>query len=670
MRVRLLTPFVSALAGSVIVLVALVVWSSVRNESSTFALLDPSVAQAQTSTDGITVTFESDAPSLLGAETTFTATVELTAGLEYTMTWDLDGDGTADVTTGELDQSVVSGPFVYQGASEPGNPYQATAMVYVVGSDIVVSDTTLVEVMGPTIAIVAPPDPTAVDVGEWVTFTVTLSDLFDADASDPFDDVVAAISLDFGDGNAEELDISGSGVVTVTATHYYTSDGSFEVTATPLFGEYLDTGSRYEAPAEDTVTINVGQPRATLSITPPQPRLVGGSAMVVAEVTLENVAASAVEAIVFTFDDDDPITNTVVGGCLETPPATLPLSATKTYDEAGNYEVSALVILCANYNEQITAGPLNFRVDPESGVTVGSIELVVGTDELTAGNGPGTGETTVVTATVRDDNNQLLAGQQVSITLETALGATIGAGQTQITLGTNAEGQITTTLVAGSLAGQVTLVARTDNVSDTATVDVVLEDGVVQGIVTLGPTQTVTLEDGEGRTFTFNIPQQPGLAGAVVAIRIVPIPVGEGTGLISDSVGIYVVAFDVQVYAVNVPGVAAGTRLPNNLAGFNFTGFTAEFEYLPADLGTVTTRTLSLQREGPGVIESTLKLAEDDGEGGFRIIPGSTVNPTTNEVTSPIRQFGRHAIIGQDEVTIFLPFIGKTGAATATLTLR
>lgn len=649
MRTRLLTPFTSAIAGSMLVLLALIVWGRVQNESSPLALFSPSVARAEANATGV-ITLTTDAPTVLGDVTTLTATVEITDTefIEpYILEWDFDGNGTTDRTTGSEDEPLNgSGNFAttytYPGASEPGNPYSATVTLMQTRGDIaVLSDTETVAINGPDLEITA---PGTAGLGERVGISVQVTNYRAA--------VLAGINLDFGDGQSAlvtDFDVEGS-TATVSATHYYTDSGTFTVMAEPSFRAYQGD-QLYTSPEEAQASITVGAPAADLTVGPSPAPLVGGSATVTASVTLRGVTPDAVEAAVFSFSDGQTIED-----------RTAPYDAPAIFTAAGDYTVRAVVTLTEIYaGETIVAtpDPANFSITEGEGGEPASISLAVGDSTLTVGNGPGAGETTIVTATVRDAENNLLSGAAVSITIESSLGAQFANGQTVYTNNTDANGVVTPTLSAGSVAGSVSLVARTGALSSTATVQQVLPtDGSVQASVTLGPTQTVTAEVG-GRTFTFNIPAQPGLQGASVAIRIVPLEIGEGVVPVSNTLGIFVLAFDVQVYAVNVPGVAAGTRL-DTLTGFsfNFTGFTATFEYLPGDLGAGVTSTLRLQQAEEPVLEQTLEVA-DYANGAFSIIPGSDVDTADNTVTSDIRQFGIHAIIGQDQVRIYMPYTAK-----------
>jgi len=291
-------------------------------------------------------------------------------------------------------------------------------------------------------------------------------------------------------------------------------------------------------------------------------------------------------------------------------------------------------------------------------VTDGTLLLSADPTTLTAGSG----ETSTVVATLTDSDNNPVAGEAVTITIESPVYGMRLTGDTTVVSGTtDASGAYTTTLTVGAVPGQVTLTASSPAADLDGTV-VVTANPVGGGasatqVVTLSETEdNVATFDVGGRQIIVSLPPQPDLAGVTLYLNIVEI-VGA-TDAPSGTIIIY--DFSLNVFLGQDLGtIEEGTQLTTPPEGFNATGAQVTVSYTDEELATA-----GLAQSTPGVDEDTLALYDTvspDGTGALSDDPlPSTVDAAANTVTGDVDQFGLHAVAGtQASRTIYLPLLAR-----------
>ncbi len=647
MRSRLLTPFVSALAGSLFVLLAMFVWSGMRQPGEQLLLLEPTVAEANTVTgNGITLIWTSSAPTTLGQETVFTASVAITPTTEYTMTWDYNINTpminvTTPVLTGPVTlTSGVDTPEYYYKA--PGT-YTAVATVFVDGTALV-SNTIPVTVNGPSISLTSTPANPL--FGDTVAFTITITDF------DP--KTVGKVQLDYG-GLGPEPDVfdsftvggDGEVVLVGTKTVTLTQIGTFTPTAS------IVTTGTYNVDTSASVVINVNPALALVAA----PTAVGIGEDVAFTATPSGISAGALSEanVTFNFGDGNAAADN-----------TAPFTATHAYTAAGTFSASATLAFVGNvYGGGINSNIVNVTVTGEE--TPLTLTLV-GPATLTAGQNPTSG---VVTATL---SPAPVAATPISFTITTNTGAVVNP-----TSGTtDASGIVTATVTAGKVGGPIVVVATSGALSETTTISSVLDANTNTTSLVSGTNELTVNIPGVGPrpfflTLSGNITQPTGL---VLSIKGLPV-----TGPITPSAPITPTTpttpttmtqnlFLAQVDIDSVPAQTSSGEI--TMYGFNVEVYkigdatpltTAELRtFLDSISGTATLSTTyeasDLTQQGVAIVPTTVGLFQLDQQPDvFSKMTGSTSNPTTRTAFATITQTGVHILAGRDRQNSFLPIV-------------
>ncbi|NJL05984.1 MAG: hypothetical protein HC911_13970, partial [Chloroflexaceae bacterium] len=621
MRSRLLTPFVSALAGSLFVLLAMFVWSGMRQPGEQLLLLEPTVAEANTETgNGVTLTWTSSAPTTLGQETVFTASVEITSTTEYTMTWDYNiNTPMINVTTGvltgpvSLTSGVDTDPYFYR---SPGT-YTAVATVYVDGQ-VAVQNSIEVTVNGPSIALASTPaDPLFGDV---VSFTITINDFDPATVSEvqlnygglgPDPDVFTSFSV----GGEGEVVLQGTQTVTLTEAGAFTPTAS--IVAVPPYA--IDTTA--------TVAINVNPALALVA----DPTTVGIGEDVAFTATPSGISAGAlsVASVTFNFGDGNSAADDAA-----------PFATTYAYTAAGTFPTSATLTFAGDvYGGGISSSSVDVTVTGGE-----STFALVGPATLTAGQNPTSG---VITATL---SPAAVAPVSFAITSNTGATVTPTAGET------DASGVFTATVAAGSTAGDIVVVATSGALTATTTIASVLDGSTATTPLVSGANELTVNIPGVGSrpfvlTLSGNITQPTGL---VLSIKGLPT-----TGTISPSAPITPTdpitpptttqnLFLAQAGVTSVPAQTSSGEI--TMYGFNVEIFPAgsatpiSNEALVAFLTSVNgSATISTTYQASDLIKSTGTATEtvsiipttvglfelDQSPDVFSRMVGSTSNPST-----------------------------------------
>jgi hypothetical protein len=636
MRTRMLTPFVSATIASVFLLAAMFAWNGMRNEGM-LSSFEPTAVMAEVSApaqgEDVAITFEvTPTTVILGESTTFSATTEVTNTGTYTMSWDYgDGIGSngpvefTDAVAGVTDTYTYVAPDIYNATAS----ISQTATV----SDELTTDPIAVTVTGPDVTI-----PTDATFGENVTVNISN---FSANAitgtnlviSTPMGvEVVEVLAGDIAaDGTAESSAIfDEAGLYTVTATLY------------PETGFDLVEGPGTEVIVEQEIT--VAEPGASLTATP-STVTAGESVTFDAEVT--GVITSAVTD--YEIDFGDGSSDTLTTGALSA-------TTVYTYSMEGNYTALFTTTLIGGAVYTDTASV----VVSSDVVTGGSLTLNADPTTLTAGS---TDISTVV-ATILDSNNAPAANQPVTITIDSPVyGMRLTGGTTVVSGTTDASGAYTTTLTVGAVPGEVTLTASSPAAALDGTVVVTANPAgggasATQAVTLSGTDDNVATFDVGGRQIIVSLPAQPDLPGVTLYLNISE-TVGA-TDVPSGTVVIY--DFSLNVFAgQDIPALSIeeGDQIPTPPTGFAADGAQVTVIYTDEELETAGTSLA--QNQALSVNEDTLALYDTvspDGTGDLSDEPlNSTVDADGNTVTGDVDQFGRHALAGQAQATIYLPVI-------------
>ena len=630
-------------------LLAMFVWSGMRQPGEQLLLLEPTVAEAKTVTgNGITLTWTSSAPTTLGQETVFTASVGITPTTQYTMTWDYNiNTPMIDVTTGELTGPVtltsgVDTPKYYYKAS---GTYTAVATVFVSGTALV-SNTIPVTVNGPSISLTSTlANPL---FGDTVAFTITITNF------DPA--TVGQVQLDYG-GLGPVADVfpgpftpgsEGEVVLTGTKTVTLTQAGTFTPTAS------IVTTGTYNVDTSASVVIKVQQPTLNLVA---NPTAVGIGEDVAFTATPSGISAGALSVanVTFNFGDGNAAADN-----------TVPFTATHAYTAAGTFPASATLTFVGNvYGGGINSNIVNVTVTGEE--TPLTLTLV-GPATLTAGQNPTSG---VVTATL---SPAPVAATPISFTITTNTGAVVNP-----TSGTtDASGIVTATVTAGKVGGPIVVVATSGALSATTTISSVLDANTNTTSLVSGTNELTVNIPGVGPrpfflTLSGNITQPTGL---VLSIKGLPV-----TGPITPSAPITPTTpttpttmtqnlFLAQVDIESVPAQTSSGEI--TMYGFNVEVYrigdatpltTAELRaFLDSISGTATLSTTyeasDLTQQGVAIVPTTVGLFQlDQRPDVFSKMTGSTSNPTSRTAFATITQTGVHILAGRDRQNSFLPIV-------------
>lgn len=677
MRQRLLTPFASAVAGSVLLLLAMFVWSGMRDTGNQSLLLAPTVAEAgTTSANGVTITWSSSAPTVLGDETVFTAVVEITSTTDYTMTWDYnintpDLNVTTELLTGPITATSGQGGIDLYFYRRPGI-YDAVATVFV-GGEPVVSDTIQVQVDGPTIDLTT--TPATPQFGDAVTFNITVDNFRP--------NTVREVQLEYGGlGPATDvftmlMPMTGTNTLMLTGTSVVTltTSGTFTPTASIIDN---DPNDRYILEETDTQEIVV-DPQVTLTVDNAVPE-VGTAVDFTAEaVGIGTAALAEVADVVFDFGDGTQVADDAA-----------PFTVAKTYTTSGSFTATATL----NFRNAVYGGIASSPVTVT--VTDGTPSLqVTAPISLTAGQQPGSG---VVTATLTTGSGPV-EDATVSLAITSDLGARFGDVKV-VTGTTSAEGVFTATLTAGPQAGDIAILGTAGAVTTTATVQAVLPDNSVAAEVppTGGTVEASVNIPGVGpRGFALNLTAQQALpfplilniTGLSTTGEIAPStpisPTDPTTPttttlntFLAQAVGtvpaqtangeVVLYGFDVQIYAPDSPTPLTTEQLVAALQAVTGTA-TISSIYQDGDL----TKTAS-DGSAVNIIESTVNVRQlDTAPDGFGPMGPGGVSEGSNTVSAQVQQVGVHAVTGSDRARLYLPIVigpPPTSPATQTLTLR
>jgi hypothetical protein len=627
----MLTPFVSAIVASVFLLAAMFAWSGMRNEGM-LSSFEPAAVQAEIVTESNTdvqIDFGVDPTEInLGETVAVSAAVALLNPGTYSMTWDLDiTDGMTDATVISDTAGIVPGTYTYMA---PGN-FDATAYISHTDSPLDVLEATIpVTVTGPDVAV-------ATDAVFGDAVEVSISN-FNANAITGTNLVITSPTGMVYNTEVLAGDIAPDG--TATADFVFDEVGTYTVTASLEAAPGFDLGG----PVEDTVEIDIGEPGATLTADPTT-ITAGESVTFDAEVT--DVITSAVTDYEIDFGD---------GSSESLPTGALSATTVYTYDMAGDYT--------ALFTATLTGGAVytdaaSVMVESDV-VTGGTLLLSADPTALTAGSD----ETSTVVATLTDSGDNPVAGEAVTITIESPVYGMRLTGDTTVVSGTtDASGAYTTTLTVGAVPGEVTLTASSPAADVDGTVDVTASPvgggaSATQAVTLSATDPNVATFDVGGRQIVVSLPAQPDLGGVTLYLNI-----AETVGATDAPSGTIVIYdFSLNVFLGQDLGpLEEGTQLATPPEGFNATGAQVTVGYTDEELAAA-----GLAQATPGVDEDTLALYDTvspDGTGDLSDDPLPSERDTgANTVTGDVDQFGRHALAGepaQTGTTLYLPLVAK-----------
>lgn len=659
MRTRLLTPFVSAVAGSVLLLTAMFAWNVVHNDGTFFGLStaraevsDPAVAEISPDVGGgyVTATLEVEpTEGVLGEWVDITSTVEITNGAGYTTTWYVyNDDGWSATVAGPVEETVGDPPL-----SAPA-PLSATGTISfyalitpwyglgtiltdTVGSEIYLYTPDVpVEVYGPVVtATLVPEAPAAIgdefDAAIYIAnyspnsvYTLTW-ELYNQDTATVVEDVsVNPVDLGYTDatGIGESIVITRSDwfdPLVISQTGTYSVAVSIE-----LYDGLLsdDEDLSYDA------AFTVEEPVVTLNANPTNP--FAGVTPVSFTVSVENVNPGIIEGYDFGFGNGEGASTTDAG-------------FEYTYDEEGTYTAEVTVTLASGFEAFLLQDEQQINVQPVTPDTL-LVSLEPQTAELVANSE----DTIVVTATVLAGGTTPQPGETVEISITSSLGNVFLPDEEKSVSGTtDADGVFTTTLRAGFLEGDITLEASGPTIDNTATAtyDSVFPAGWYQEDLVISRTDVTSTTLGQP-PITIIFPAQPGLPVDAVSVTIVLKPLNPPLPP-TVTQGIVVRAFTLLAY------YQEQEITPELLASLNIS-----LEGVLVTVSYTDTR-VSLEQLN-GAIESTLELYDVNDRDNFISLP-STVNEGANTVTGEVESLGDHALIGQDTIQTYIPIIIRNG---------
>ncbi len=638
-------------------LLAMFVWSGMRQPGEQLLLLEPTVAEANTVTgNGITLTWTSSAPTTLGQETVFTASVGITPTTQYTMTWNYNNNTPMiDVTTGVLTGPItltsgVDTPAYYYKA--PGT-YTAVATVFVNGTALV-SNTIPVTVNGPSISLTSTPANPL--FGDTVAFTITITNF------DP--ETVGQVQLDYG-GLGPVADVfpgpftpggEGEVVLTGTKTVTLTQVGTFTPTAS------IVTTGTYNVDTSASVVIKVQQPTLNLVA---NPTAVGIGDNVAFTATPSGISAGALSVanVTFNFGDGNAAADN-----------TVPFTATHAYTAAGTFPASATLNFVGNvYGGGINSNIVNVTVTGEE--TPLTLTLVGPTTPLRAGQNPTSG---VVTAT-------LSPAPAVATTIGFTITTNTGAVISPLSGTTDTSGIVTATVTAGKVGGPIVVVATSGALSATTTISSVLDANTATTPLVSGTNELTVNVPGVGRrpfflTLSGNITQPTNLLLSIRALTTTgtitpsaPITPTTPTTPTTVTQNLFLAQVDDDI---KVPAQTSSGEI--TMYGFNVEVYrignatpltTAELRaFLDSISGTVTLSTTYeaedlIRPTGNGdetvrIVPTTVGLFQlDQSPNVFSRMTGSTSNPTTRVAFATVTQTGVHILAGRDRQNSFLPIV-------------
>lgn len=637
-----------------------------RQPGEQLLLLEPTVAEANTETgNGVTLTWTSSAPTTLGQETVFTASVEITSTTEYTMTWDYNiNTPMINVTTGVLTGpvSLTSGVDTPAYSYRAPGTYTAVATVYVDGQ-IAVQNSIEVTVNGPSISLVSTPaNPLFGDVA---SFTITINDFDPATVSEvqlnygglgPDPDVFTS----FTPGGEGEVVLQGTQTIVLTQAGTFTPTAS--IVATPPYN--IDTTA--------SVDINVNPALALVA----DPTTVGIGEDVAFTATPSGISAGALStaSVTFNFGDGNSAADDAA-----------PFAATQAYTAAGTFPASATLTFAGDvYGGGISSNSVDVTV------TGGESTLaLVGPATLTAGQNPTSG---VITATIAP-----AAVAPITFTITSNTGATVTpeAGET------DASGVFTATVTAGSTAGDIVVVATSGALSATTTISSVLDANTATTPLVSGTNELTVNIPGVGpRPFVLTLSGNITLpTGLVLSIRGLPTEGGitpsapiTPTGPITPTppaptptptptppitptepttpTTMTQNLFLAQTDVMSVPAQTSTGEI--TMYGFNVevypegkaTAITNEelVAFLQQINGKVTISTTyelsDLTQQGVRIVPTTIGLFQlDQAPNVFSRMVGSTSNPTSRTAFATVSQLGVHILAGRDRQNSYLPIV-------------
>ena len=660
MRSRLLTPFVSALAGSLFVLLAMFVWSGMRQPGEQLLLLEPTVAEANTV--GITLTLTSSAPTTLGTPTAFVATVAITPSTQFSVTLNYNINGSGSVsTTGVFTQPQ---PLTFTHFYTAPGIYTATATVFVTGTATVTSSIPIT-VNGPSISLTSTlTNPSSALLGDTAEFTITITNFTTQ--------TVQLVQLEYG-GLVTPTDVfttfpspSSGGTIVLTGTKpvTFTQPGTFTPTAS------IVTTGTYDIERSSTLTITVKEPKLTLSANPTSV-VSGNNVTFTATPSDISTKTLTLTPVTFNFGDGNQGSDT-----------TAPFTVTHTYTDTGIFTATATLSYTGSVSGSITSNSVTITVTappPPPPPVTPTLTLVGPTTPLKAGQNL-TGEESkgVVTATL---SPAPAVATPISFTITTNTGAVV----TPTSGLTDDSGIVTATVTAGKVGGPIVVVATSGALSATTTISSVLDANTAVESIRLEPgTPTVEVSlnltiPGVGSrpfflTLSGNITQPTDLLLSMRALPIsgtvtpsAPITPTTPTTPTTMTQNLFLAQVDDEV---KVPAQTSSGEI--TMYGFNVEVYrigdatpltTAELRaFLDSISGTATLSTTyeasDLTQQGVAIVPTTVGLFQlDQSPNVFSKMTGSTSNPTTRVAFATVTQTGLHILAGRDRQNSFLPIV-------------
>lgn len=657
MRNNLFKAFLSAVAGSAILLAALFVMNIVRPETAVVEASPAVAAPSLAATGQVTMTID-PATSMYGEKVTLhfarspmykdiekmTASITITMKTNkwYTYTTWTKGQTMTMIT-------LPTGKVVTTTNYTTRNPGTYTVETNVFSGSLLIDKASGSYTILPLIAFDSAV-PAQINLGQWFTPTVKIQPQVMTTT-----EVVEYDMLGDGKPVAVKIDSTSSFTkpdkpdATYVYTRYmYTKGATYTVKAAYKSGIYGDPM------AVVTKTINVKNPTLTVKATP-------ATVKVGEPVKLEGMTDFAVDTASVVFSVDGKALSTVA---MSNTNAT----TTTTFAQAGTYSITGK--LMAFGNDVTTSAPVTVTVEAATQPVVADTIVAKAAKTLQAGS------TTTVSATVTG-GGQPVASQTVSFTIQagsstlsSVTATTNEQGVAEVTLtGVVASGEkYETTIVHANLPGTtvapspVSIVvyaqgAELPNVVDGATVEATIAgttDTVVNTTVPAGANQaTFQVTVKAGTTITLSNGTSVSLAGGKIVVTPIVSPTNEAA--LKTTTGGDIVLFGVLVdvyYMDTTTGklVKAGSGTVLNPA---FT-VTVTFGNAPVTLTTDKVKVYYL--------DDATTTWKNDGI----TVTGATATSVTFSI-SHLTQFG--GTVTSSPPAVYLPFIMRaTGTTSTTLT--
>lgn len=657
MRNNLFKAFVSAVAGSALLLVALFVMNVVRPETAVVeaapAVAAPSLAATNLTT--VTMMSEPTMPMYTEVISSWIVRDEMTKDMPMTATVMVNGKWLMDMNkmpvVWDLKPGVITSEFKLADNWYPGS-YYVTATVYMSGTMAGYAPNN-----GGNPITVMP----MIKFDSGVPAEVKLGEKFSATVK-----IQPEVNVMSNTNEIVEYDFQNDGTVDasviISSTNSYTK--SDKPDATYVYTDYMfmkgmtytmkaayKSGIYGNPMATVTKTISVKNPTLTVNATP-------ATVKVGEQVSLEGMTDFAVDtaSVMFSANGTDLGTVAMSGTNATT---------TTTFAQVGEYAITGK--LMAFGNEVTTSAPVT--------VTVESAQAAADTVVASAAKAVEAGSTTTVSATVTG-NSQPVAGQVVSFTIQagsstispvTATTNDQGVAEVTLTGGLASGEKYETTIVHANLPGTtvapspVSIVvyaqgAEVPNVVDGATVEADIAgttDTVVNTTVPAGANQaTFQVTVKAGTTITLTDGTSVSLAGGKIVVTPIVSPTNEAT-LKTTSGGdtvLFGVIVDVYYRDANNNLVKAGSGTVLNPA----ISITVTFGNAPVTLTTDNVKVYYLNDA-----DSTWK---NDGI----TITAATATSVTFSI-SHLTQFG--GTVQSTPPAVYLPFIMRASTTTTTSTV-